>query len=144
MNLINKAGAIIFSKKDPTLILLLYRAKQGDWAFPKGHVETGETFIDAATREVKEETGLSVQMIDHVLPATEFLYPNGDRVVVQMFLAQSKNDDEIKKEHPLDETLWMEYRDVIKKLSDHPIRDYKKWYRSIFADVEATVHALRG
>ena len=105
-------------------------------------METGETFIDAATREVKEETGLSVQMIDHVLPAAEFLYPNDDRVVVQMFLAQSKNDDEIKKEHPLDEMLWVEYRDVIEKLSDHPIRDYKKWYRSIFADVEATVHAL--
>ena len=39
MKIIQKAGAIVFSQKDPSLIALLYRSKEKDWSFPKGQVE---------------------------------------------------------------------------------------------------------
>ncbi|MFN2557911.1 MAG: NUDIX hydrolase [Nitriliruptorales bacterium] len=38
-------------------ILVIHRPKHGDWSFPKGKLQTGERFQDAALREVEEETG---------------------------------------------------------------------------------------
>lgn len=33
------------------------------WSLPKGHIEDGETFAETAVREVKEETGISAQVL---------------------------------------------------------------------------------
>jgi 8-oxo-dGTP pyrophosphatase MutT (NUDIX family) len=38
-------------------VVLVHRPKYDDWTFPKGKVEPGETDEEAATREVREETG---------------------------------------------------------------------------------------
>ncbi|NLZ44865.1 MAG: NUDIX hydrolase [Clostridia bacterium] len=40
--------------------IVALRRKNGVWLMPKGHVDPGETLEEAARREVKEETGLSV------------------------------------------------------------------------------------
>lgn len=48
--------------QDGNKILLQNRVKE-DWkgyTFPRGHVEAGESFVDAVVREMKEETGLTV------------------------------------------------------------------------------------
>ena len=39
-------------------VLLVHRPRQGDWSLPKGAVAAGESDVDAALREVREETGL--------------------------------------------------------------------------------------
>jgi len=54
------AGAIIYTVKNGgILFLLVYSAKNSQWGFPKGHIEKGETEIQAAKREIFEETGIS-------------------------------------------------------------------------------------
>lgn len=43
-------------------ILLIRHVNGGHWAFPKGHVENGETETETALREIREETGLLVRL----------------------------------------------------------------------------------
>lgn len=38
---------------------IIHRPRYDDWSFPKGHLEPGETWEQAACREVAEETGFS-------------------------------------------------------------------------------------
>ncbi len=54
-------GAFIANEKGQILMGLRKGvAGAGEWQVPGGHLEYGETLIDGARREVKEETGLTV------------------------------------------------------------------------------------
>ena len=58
-------GVVIFRGK----VLLLYknyRNKYEGWVLPKGTVEEGEEYKETALREVKEETGVTAQIIKYV------------------------------------------------------------------------------
>jgi 8-oxo-dGTP diphosphatase len=52
---IRAAGGVIV--RDGS-VLLVHRVRQDDWSFPKGKLEPGETWEQAALREVEEETAL--------------------------------------------------------------------------------------
>lgn len=43
-------------------VAVIHRARYGDWTLPKGKLNAGERWQDAAIREVKEETGCNVQL----------------------------------------------------------------------------------
>ena len=61
MNLVRAAGGLVIrSEQTPAAVevLLVHRARYNDWSFPKGKLDKGESFEDAALREVAEETGL--------------------------------------------------------------------------------------
>ncbi len=57
-------------------IILVHRPRYDDWSFPKGKLDKGESFEDAAVREVAEETGL-VCALGHELPSTEYIDGKG-------------------------------------------------------------------
>lgn len=44
-------------------VLVVHRSRYDDWSFPKGKLDRGETFEDAALREVTEETGLVCRLV---------------------------------------------------------------------------------
>lgn len=52
-------------------VLVVHRARYNDWSFPKGKLDEGESFENAALREVEEETGL-VCRAEEELPATSY------------------------------------------------------------------------
>ncbi len=53
-------GIVVFKENK----VLLVHHNLGHWGFPKGHVEFGESDIDAAMREVFEEAGISAHIIE--------------------------------------------------------------------------------
>ena len=54
----NCAGGVIFHPNHPEKVALV-QGKKLHWSLPKGHVEKGETDLEAAQREIHEETGLT-------------------------------------------------------------------------------------
>jgi 8-oxo-dGTP diphosphatase len=50
----------------------------GEWCFPGGHLEMGETLNECAAREVKEETDLDVEKFELISVADELRYLESD------------------------------------------------------------------
>lgn len=58
-------GVIPLKREGEVWKVLIIQHREGHWTYPKGHKERGETDLEAASRELFEETGLS---ITHFLP----------------------------------------------------------------------------
>jgi 8-oxo-dGTP diphosphatase len=67
---VRAAGGLI-TRVDETgdpQVLLVHRSRYDDWSFPKGKLDPGEKFEEAALREVKEETGLVCRLLAELAP----------------------------------------------------------------------------
>jgi bis(5'-nucleosidyl)-tetraphosphatase len=53
-------GSIIFDKTEKKYFLI--KQTNGHWGFPKGHPNKNETFFETAKRELKEESGLDLEI----------------------------------------------------------------------------------
>lgn len=84
---VKAAGGVIVrtSKKGPK-VLLIHRARYNDWSFPKGKLESGEKFKQAALREVLEETGFSCKLFKPRLPSLRYSDRNGRSKEVRYWL----------------------------------------------------------
>lgn len=82
------AGAILWrEEKGKLLIALIHRNRHDDWSFPKGKVDPGETFPQAAVREILEETGLKIKL-GAKLPTAEYKVPSGEKKEVHYWAAR--------------------------------------------------------
>ncbi len=59
------ASVWIISKTKPKKILLIHHKKLGKWQQPGGHIERFENPVEAAIREVREETGLDISFLQN-------------------------------------------------------------------------------
>lgn len=57
--MIEAAGGVVWRDDgDRVEVVVVHRPRYDDWSFPKGKLDKGETFEQAARREVEEETGM--------------------------------------------------------------------------------------
>ena len=85
------AGAVVFRRTERGIRLLVLRAYKS-WDFPKGMVDPGEEQLDAARREVAEETGLSGLEYPFGEEFKETLPYSGNKVA-RYYLAETAEHD---------------------------------------------------
>ncbi|EYB68234.1 NUDIX hydrolase [Deinococcus phoenicis] len=94
------AGGVVL---DAAGQVLLVRYRSGAWAFPKGHVEVGETFAQTAVREVHEETGVTATPLAP-LPDTRYTNDRGEARVIHWFVMRAAPTDPVAAPTALEDT----------------------------------------
>lgn len=116
------AGFIVYRRTNQGIkFLLLYR--QGTyWNFPKGHFAPGERGLDAALREVYEETNLKkydLRIIPNFRAHEKYYFQVGQeliRDIVILYLAETKNPRVTISPREHSGFAWFTYHDALKAL----------------------------
>jgi len=112
------AAGCVVSRRDgggEPKYLIVHRPRYDDWSLPKGKLNKRESFVDAAIREVKEETrvkGTNARPIGTV----GFITKAGNPKVVRWWLTDPKEIKKFKKNSEVDAIEWVEYDKAIEKL----------------------------
>ena len=112
------AGIVLFRNASNKNEFLLLNYPQGHWDFVKGKVEPGETQYETASRETKEETGISdIEFIDGFEESVEynFRFKNEDIHKTVVFFLAKTNEKKITLSHEHSDFAWLEYDDALKK-----------------------------
>lgn len=109
-------------------VLLVYEKNRNFWGFPKGHMEKGENEIETALREVKEEVGLDVEIIDkerrYIL--NYIIRDEIDKTTV-LYLAIPKNKEIVMQESEIEKVKWCDFEEALETLTfDNSKEVFKK------------------
>ena len=115
------AGGILWRKDQGELkVLLIHRTRYDDWSWPKGKLDKGEHIAEAAVREIREETGLKVNLGTKLYEIEYELEKNKTKLV--HYWAVEVTEKSLKKQtfKPDDEVgalAWMSVKEAKKKLT---------------------------
>ncbi len=68
------AGGVVYRVHNGSALFLLIRDSYRNWGFPKGHLESEELPAAAAMREVREETGLDMLVLDGEIDTIDWYF----------------------------------------------------------------------
>jgi 8-oxo-dGTP pyrophosphatase MutT (NUDIX family) len=112
------AGGLVF---DDDGRVLLIRARdlrnRPVWTLPKGTLITGETSLDAALREVREETGWRCELVRELEAVTYWFQREGERVrkTVRWYLMRPL-EKVGEHDHEVDEVAWVSREEALTRL----------------------------
>ena len=116
MKLEKSCGAVVFTRINGEIKYLIIRNLMGIYGFPKGHVEKGESEVQTALREVREEVGLTVELIEGFRCEDEHLIPRRKNVMkhIVYFLGEYCNQDFTHQREELSDALLLDYESAMK------------------------------
>jgi 8-oxo-dGTP diphosphatase len=103
--LVRAAGGIVV---DDGRVLLVHRPKYDDWSLPKGKLEPGESWPEAALREVEEETGVACSLGEYAATVRYEVAdePKEVRYYVMAPLGEARAQNEV------DEVRWVTFAEA--------------------------------
>jgi 8-oxo-dGTP diphosphatase len=118
---VRAAGGVLrrTNKRGEPQVAVVHRPRHRDWSLPKGKLDPGESYRDAAVREVEEETGFRVQLVKR---AGRARYRDGkgrDKLVRYwlMDLADGESGKKFQPNREVDELRWISPADAAELLS---------------------------
>jgi 8-oxo-dGTP diphosphatase len=96
-------------------VAIVHRKRYGDWTLPKGKLKPGDSFMECARREVREETGCSVHLGEYL---GAIGYQVNDLPKVILFWRMS-----IAEQHEIEDTIevgdvaWLRISDAVQRLT---------------------------
>jgi 8-oxo-dGTP diphosphatase len=97
------AGGLVL--RDGRELAVVHRPRYDDWSLPKGKLDEGEDFEQAALREVEEETGLRCR-IERALGDTTY-HDNKDRAKLVRYFEMRPESGEFTPNDEVDELRWV-------------------------------------
>ena len=119
--------------QDDNRILMIQEGKnnvKGMWNFPSGRLENKEKILDAAIREVEEETGYKIS-ISGLLGVYNFLSVNNDHVIMFCYVGQVAGGSLKYDNNEIINVKWLS----IDEISDDKMRTYTL-IRKIISDLK--------
>lgn len=110
---------------------LLIKNNYGNWSFPKGHVEKGESEQETAIRETKEETNIDVEIISDKKYSIKYSPKENVEKEVIFFIAKPLSKKLKKSEKEVYDLGFFNFREVMQLLS---YEDIKEIFREFLND----------
>jgi 8-oxo-dGTP diphosphatase len=103
---VEAAGGVVWRHAgDGVEIALVHRPRYDDWSLPKGKLDPGEGFEEAALREVEEETGMRCRLGGE-LGETRYR-DHKDRPKVVRYWAMESDDGDFQPNDEVDDLRWV-------------------------------------
>lgn len=109
------AGGVVVNDEGKVLLIRHYN---GTWVFPKGHVDPGETPLEAALREVVEEAGVECHCPDpRTTFSTNYVNARGEARQITWFLLRTKASEPEMSEPLFPEGEFVRPEEALERLS---------------------------
>lgn len=126
----NSCGAIVFNEN--TEKILLVKMHNGNWGFPKGHIENNETKEETAIREVHEETNVNIKIIPDFEREIKYI-PNEKTIKKVTIFAGITQDEDVKIDtFEIEDFQWCTYEEALKLVTYKLQKDVLENARKVF------------
>ena len=126
----NSCGAIVFNEN--TEKILLVKMHNGNWGFPKGHIEKDETKEETAIREVLEETNVRIKIIPDFEREIKYI-PNEKTIKkVTIFMGITQDEEVTIDTSEIEDFKWCTYEEALKLVTYKLQKDVLENARKVF------------
>ncbi len=106
----SSCGAVVFRDiRGEVRFLLIKNKRSAHWGFPKGHIEENETKEETALREVLEETGIHLNIIEGYESVSKYKIKNRIEKQVSIFVGTTKDTSTVIQQSEIEDYIWLTY-----------------------------------